>query len=86
MLTGTGYLNLRDGRKTEVSYQFADYFDDHRAGYLLFDIAAFGDTTFCRRMIVDCDDGSSVVIVVLDRGDNYLAVAGRVLALPVSAD
>lgn len=86
MLTGTGYLNLRNGRKTEVSYQFADGYDDHRAGFLLFDTAAFDDTTFCHRLIVDCDNGSSVVVVVLNRGGNHLAVLGRVLELPVSAD
>jgi hypothetical protein len=86
MLTGKGYLNLRNGRKTEISYQFADNYDDNRAGYLLFDTAAFEDATLGHRLIVDCDDGSSVVIVVLNRGGNHLAVLGRVLALPALPD
>ncbi|AZO81846.1 hypothetical protein BLM15_29500 (plasmid) [Bosea sp. Tri-49] len=86
MLTGKGYLNLRDGHKTEVSYQFAADYDGHRAGYLHFDTAAFDDISFCRRLIVDCDDGSSVVVAVLNRGDKHLAVTGRVLALPVITD
>ncbi|KRE15665.1 hypothetical protein ASE66_12530 [Bosea sp. Root483D1] len=86
MLTGKCHLNLRNGRRTEVSYQFTSHHDDRRAGYLLLDTAAFDDVAFCRRLIVDCDDGSSVVVVVLNRSDEHLAVTGRVLALPVATD
>lgn len=79
LITGKGYLNLSDGRRTEVSYQFATDYDDRRAGYLLFDTAAFDDFSFCHRLIVDCDDGSSVMVVVMNRSDKHLAVTGRLL-------
>ncbi|MCV9937094.1 hypothetical protein OIU35_12030 [Boseaceae bacterium BT-24-1] len=85
MLTGNGYLNLRDGSRTEVAYQFAADYDDHRAGYLLFDTVAFDDSSFCHRLALDCDDGTCVVVVVMNRSDKHLAVTGRVLAPRVEA-
>ncbi|AZO81856.1 hypothetical protein B5U98_26795 [Bosea sp. Tri-39] len=72
-------MNLRDGHTTEVLYQFASDFDDRRAGYLLFDTTKFEDGQFCHRLILECDDGTTVVLVVMNRSDKVLAFHGRVL-------
>ncbi|RXT54359.1 hypothetical protein B6S44_15065 [Bosea sp. Tri-44] len=85
MITGKGRLNLRDGRGIDVLYQFAGEYDDRRAGYLLFDTVQFDDGLFCTRQILDCDDGTSVVLVVVNRSDKHLVVHGRVLTLPAEA-
>lgn len=79
MITGNGFLNLRDGRAVEVSYQFASEFDDRRVGYLLFDTIDFDDDLFCHSLALDCDDGAAVLLIVINRSDTYLAVHGRVL-------
>jgi len=79
MITGNGFLNLRDGRAVEVSYQFATEFDDRRAGYILFDTTNFDDALFCHSLTLDCDDGAAVVLVVINRSDKHLAVHGHVL-------
>lgn len=83
MLTGTGRLNLRDGRRINVLYQFAGDYDDRRAGYLLFDTRECDDSQFCHRLVLECEDGASVVLVVMNRSDRHLAVHGR--ELPVAA-
>lgn len=64
MHTGTGRLNLRDGRRIDVLYQFAGDCDDRRAGYLLFDTRECDDSQFCHRLVLECEDGASVVLVV----------------------
>lgn len=79
MITGNGWLNLRDGRGIDILYQFAGECDDRRAGYLLFDTTAYDDGLFCTRLLLDCDDGCSVELVVVNRSDKHLAVHGRVL-------
>lgn len=81
MLTGKGRLNLRDGRGIEIAYHFAGDYDDRRAGYLLFDTTGCDDSLLCHRLVLDCDDGTSIVLVVMNRSDKHLAVHGRVLAL-----
>lgn len=85
MLTGKGSLNLRNGRAIDVLYQFAGDYDDRRVGYLLFDTTDFDDSLFCHRLTLDCDDGSSVLLVAMNRSDRHLAVHGRVLALAAEA-
>lgn len=85
MLAGKGYLNLRNGRGVEVVYQFASDYDDRRVGYLLLDTTPLDDASLCHRLVVDCEDGTSVVLVVMNRSDRHLAVHGRVLAPPVEA-
>lgn len=79
MITGNGLLNLHDGRRVEVSYQFAGDYDDRRAGYLLFDTSEFDDSLFCHRVVLDCDDRNAVLLVVMNRSDRHLAVCGRIL-------
>lgn len=79
MLTGRGYLNLRNKRGIEVEYQFASDYDDRRVGYLLLDTTTLDDTLLCHRLVVDCEDGMSIVVVVMNRSDRHLAVHGRVL-------
>lgn len=79
MLTGEGRLNLRDGCGVDVVYQFASDYDDRRVGYLLFDTTERDDSQFCHRLVLDCEDGTSVVLVVMNRSDRHLAVHGRVL-------
>lgn len=79
MITGKGILSLRDGRATEVLYQFVGEHDDGRVGYLLFDTTRFHDGLFCHCLTLDCDDGAAVVLVVINRSDKHLAVRGRVL-------
>ncbi len=81
MLTGKGRLNLRDGRRIDVLYQFASDYDDRRVGYLLFDTQDFDEWLFCHRLIVECEDATSIVVVVGNRSDKHLAVHGRVLAM-----
>lgn len=83
MITGKGHLNLRDGRRIDVLYQFASEYDDRRVGYLLFDTKKFDDWLFCHRLVVDCDDDTEVVVVIASRSDKHLAVHGRVL-VPVN--
>lgn len=85
MITGHGRLKLRDGRGVEVAHQFASEYDDRRAGNLLFDTTAYHDGLFCTRLILDCDDGRCIALVVMNRSDQHLAVAGRVLECPVDA-
>lgn len=80
MLTGKGYLNLRDGRGVDVVYQFASDYDDRRVGYLLFGTTDRDDSQFCHRLVLDCEDGTPIVLVVMNRSDRHLAVSGRVLA------
>lgn len=46
MITGTGRLNLCDGRGIDVLYQFAGEYDDRGAGYLLFDTVQLDDARF----------------------------------------
>jgi hypothetical protein len=85
MITGHGHLKLLDGRRIDVLYQFAGDYDDRRAGYLLFDTTEYDDSLFCHRLILDCDDASAVVLVVMNRSDKHLAVQGRVLEPPAKA-
>lgn len=85
MITGHGRLKLRDGRCIEVAYQFGSDYDDRRAGYLRFDTTPYHDGLFCTRLILDCDDGRCIVLVVMNRSDQHLAVEGRVLDSPVDA-
>jgi hypothetical protein len=85
MPTGKGNLNLRDGRGVEVEYQFASVYDDRRVGYLLLDTTALDDLLLGHRLVIDCEDGTSVVLVVTNRSDKHLAVHGRVLAPCVEA-
>jgi hypothetical protein len=79
MLTGKGWLNLRDRRRIDVLYQFASDYDDRRVGYLVFNTMECDDGQLCHRLVLDCDDGSSVVLLVMNRSDKHLAVHGRVL-------
>lgn len=79
MITGNGYLNLRDGRGADVSYQFASEYDDQRSGYLIFETEDFDDGLFGHGMTLDCDDGTTVLVVVVNRSDRHLAVAGRLV-------
>lgn len=81
MLTGKGRLKLRGGRSIGVQYQFASDYDDRRAGYLLFDTRECDDSQLCHRLVLDCEDGTSVVLVVMNRSDKHLAFHGRTLAL-----
>ncbi|AZO81844.1 MULTISPECIES: hypothetical protein [unclassified Bosea (in: a-proteobacteria)] len=80
MITGNGYLYLRNGRRAEVSYEFAGNYDDQRAGHLLFDTTTFDDSLFYYRLILTCEDGEAVAVSIMNRGDRHLAVTGRVLA------
>ena len=80
MITGNGYLYLRDGRRAEVAYEFAGNNDDRRVGHLLFDTTIFDDTLFCHRLILGCEDGEAVAVSIMNRGDRHLAVTGRVLS------
>lgn len=86
MLSGKGRLTLCDDRGIDVLYQFAGDYDDRRAGYLLFDTTECDDGLFCHRLVLDCDDGASVMLVVMNRSDKHLAVRGRVLTLAAEAD
>lgn len=79
MLTGQGRLNLRDGRSIDVLYQFSSDYDDRRVGYLVFDTTECDDGQLCHRLVLDCDNETSVVLVVMNRSDKHLAVHGRVL-------
>lgn len=81
MLMGKGRLNLRDKRRIDVLYQFAGDYDDRRAGYLLFDTRECDDSQFCHRLVLECEDGASIVLVVMNRSDRHLAVHGRVLSV-----
>lgn len=80
MITGNGYLNLPDGRCADVSYQFSSEYDDQRDGYLFFETEEFDDGLFGHRMRLACDDGTTVLVVVVNRSDRHLAVAGRLLS------
>lgn len=88
MATGKGSLILRDGRRIAVDYQFANNFDNARAGYLLCDTASLDPAELCYRLTLDCDDGTRVGLAVTHSSDRHLAVTGRVLqtAEPVELD
>ncbi len=81
MIAGKARLSLRDGSRVDVIYQFAGEYDDRRVGYLLFDTTRYDDGQFCHRLMLDCEDGASVVLAVMNRSDRHLAVHGRVLAI-----
>lgn len=80
MITGNGYLNLIDGRVADVLYQFASEYDDQRDGYLIFETEEFDGELFDHGMTLDCDDGTTVLVVVVNRSDRHLAVAGRLIS------
>lgn len=80
MITGSGYLNLRDGRGADVLYQFASEYDNERSGYLIFETEDFDIGLFGQGMRLDCDDGSTVIVVVVKHSDRHLAVSGRVMS------
>lgn len=77
MHTGKGDLQLRDGLRLPVTYQFGSDHDDTRAGYLLCDTSDLDPAVLHDRLKLACDDGTAVVIAVVHSSDRYLAVVGR---------
>lgn len=80
MITGNGSLALRDGRRLDVGYQFSSDHDDRRAGYLLCDMSDVDPAAFHQRPLLTCDDGTVVVIAILQSSGRHHGVIGRVLA------
>jgi hypothetical protein len=85
MITGNGSLALRDGRRLDVGYQFSSDHDDQRAGYLLCEISEVDRTAFYQRPLLTCDDGTIVVIAVMQSSGRHHGVIGRVLAAAETA-
>lgn len=80
MITGTGTLILRDGRRIELAYRFAANYDDHRAGFLMCDTPSLDPAILFDRLKVVCDDGTTLIVAVMHHSDKYLAVTGRVVS------
>ncbi|MDU0343717.1 hypothetical protein [Bosea rubneri] len=81
MITGTGMLVLRDGRRIELAYQFAAVYDDLRVGFLRCDTSAVDPSAFFGRLKMECDDGTTVRLAVMHHSDRYLGITGRVMSL-----
>lgn len=79
MISGNGSLALRDGRRLDVGYQFSSNHDDQRAGYLLCEISEIDRVAFYQRPLLTCDDGTVVVIAVMQSSGCHHGVIGRVL-------
>ncbi len=78
MQTGKGVLVLRSGRRLPLVYRFGTAHDSIRAGYLLCDTSGVDPAAFCDSMHVLCDDGTEVIVGVIQSSDRYLIVSGRV--------
>lgn len=81
MITGTGTLVLRDGRRIPLAYHFAADYDDLRVGRLDCDTRPIDPAEFFGRLTVECDDGTTVLIAVMHHSDSYIAVTGRILPI-----
>jgi hypothetical protein len=81
MITGEGTLILRDGRRIPLAYSFAPAYDDLRVGRLSCDTSSVDPAAFFDRLVVHCDDGTSILVAVMHHNDTYIAVTGRVLSL-----
>ncbi|CAN7620502.1 hypothetical protein [Bosea sp. LjRoot237] len=79
MITGNGRLMLRSGSELAVSYQFSSDYDDRRAGYLFCDLSEVEVGAFCSRLELACEDGSVIVLAVMNFSEKHLGVVGRVL-------
>jgi NADH:ubiquinone oxidoreductase subunit F (NADH-binding) len=84
MISGKGTLFLRGGRRIAVGYQFGSHHDETRGGYLLCDTSTFDPGSFCDKLLLTCEDGTSVEVAVVHFGDRHLAVVGH--ALPAVHD
>lgn len=80
MITGNGSLALRDGRRLHVGYQFSSDHDDRRADYLICDMPELDSAALYQRPLLTCDDGTVVVIAIMQSSGRYHGVIGRVLA------
>lgn len=80
MITGSGSLVLREGRRIPLVYSFAAEYDDWRIGHLDCDTSTVDPAAFFDRLIVQCDDGTTVLLAVMHHSDAYIAVTGRVLS------
>jgi len=78
MHTGQGTLVLRNGRKLPLLYKFGVDHGDTRAGYLLCDMSSVDPATLCDGTLVVCDDGTHVIVGVIQSGDRFHIVSGRV--------
>lgn len=84
MHTGRGFLVLHDGRRLRLNFQFADYEGASYGGYLHFDTSILDPADYGGRLSVQCEDGTEIEVVVIQRCDRHLMVTGQV-ALPDAA-
>jgi len=85
MITGNGYLTLRDGRRLDVGYRFGSDDDDLRAGYLLCDTSETDPAGLDDRLRLTCEDGTTVIIAIMLTSNQHFGVIGRVLPQPAEA-
>jgi len=78
MNTGNGTLVLRNGRRLPLLYKFGADQGDARAGYLLCDTSKIDPTALCEGMHVLCDDGTDVIVGLIQSGGRFHRVSGRV--------
>lgn len=82
MIMGNGRLMLQGRRELSVKYQFSSDYDDRRAGFLYCNTAEIDPAVFAHRLELVCEDGSVIVLAVMNFSDKHVGVVGRLLSRP----
>lgn len=77
MDTGKGTLVLPNGRRLPLLYKFGADQGDTRTGSLLCDTSKVDPAILGSGMHVLCDDGTDLVIGMVQSGDRFHIVTGR---------
>lgn len=78
MITGNGSLALRDGRSSMSAISSAAIMTIRDAGYLLCEVSKIDRVAFYQRPLRTCDDGTVVVIAVMQSSGRHQGVIGPV--------
>jgi len=79
MHSGKGSLVLGNGRRLPLLYKFGTDHGETRAGYLLCDTSKVDPAILCDGVHVLCDDGTDVIVGVIQSGGRFHIVTGRVV-------
>ncbi|MGN6099241.1 MAG: hypothetical protein ACTHP8_23780 [Bosea sp. (in: a-proteobacteria)] len=79
MLTGTGSVALRSGRRLPAKYQFGTHEEHHWVGYLICDTQIVDPSEFSCKILLQCESGIAIELAVTDWMDRYMVVVGRPL-------